>query len=265
MSEDAWPTGKNTISYSEVSTWNTCAWKHKLSYIDKIQTEQNWIHARFGTVLHNCVEHFLKTNTLDITSSLKELKNVWKEEGYDDYEKWAGWLEVCMADFPQWIASEFPEYEVIDLEMRLNEDIPEEDLVKFKGFIDCILKVPLNKEKTKWKIWIIDWKTGPAYGWIRSKREDKNVLSQLYLYKSYVMQKFGYTSREVGTAFVIFKKGAKPGKSIDRFNVSAGPKSLESANKMVKRMLSSVRQKKFFKNKYNCRWCEFADTEHCIR
>ena len=33
---DAFPTGKPHVSYSEVRCWKECPFRHKLSYIDKI-------------------------------------------------------------------------------------------------------------------------------------------------------------------------------------------------------------------------------------
>lgn len=262
---ESFPTGKSTVSYSEVSTWASCAYKHKLSYIDKIQIEQNWIHAKYGTALHAGIEHYLKNKVLDLQSFSDNLKSVWESEKYPDYETWNSWGVTCLSALPQWMEEQFPNWEFVGVELKLEENIPEEDLIKFKGFIDCIIRVPLNQEKTKWKTWIIDWKTAGPRGWDRQKKSDPLVLSQLYLYKSYFMQMFGGESREVGTAFVLMKKGVKSEKCIERFNVSSGPKSMENAHKMVKNMISSVRLKKFYKNKHNCKWCPYLNTTHCIK
>jgi hypothetical protein len=262
---EPFPTGKNTVSYSEVSTWASCAYRHKLAFIDKIAIEQNWIHAKYGTALHKGVENYLKNKVLDLEAFSLDLKDVWEKENYPDYETWNSWGTTCLSALPEWMDSQFPDWELVGVELRLEENIPQEDQIKFKGFIDCIIRVPLNKEKTKWKTWIIDWKTAGARGWDREKRSDELVLSQLYLYKSYIMQMFGGESREIGTAFVIMKKGSKKEKCIDFIPVSSGPKSMEKANKMVSSMIASVRKGKSFKNKYACKWCPYADTAHCTR
>ena len=41
------------ISYSELKTWAECPWKHKLMYVDKIETYENNPYAEFGTVIHD--------------------------------------------------------------------------------------------------------------------------------------------------------------------------------------------------------------------
>jgi hypothetical protein len=265
MGNESWPTGRNIVSYSEVSTWASCGYRHKLAFIDKIAIEQNWIHADYGKCLHNSIEKYLKDRAIDIEEFSKNLQDVWKTKNYPDYDTWNKWGITCLNSLPEWMDNQFPNWELIGSELRLEENIPEEDLIKFKGFIDCIVKVPLNQEKTKWKIWIIDWKTSGARGWDRKKRSDPLVLSQLFLYKSYLMQILDLTSREIGTSFVLLKKGAKPGNCIERIVVSSGPKSLEKANKMVKDMIATVRSKRFLKNKYNCKWCPYFDTVHCTK
>ena len=44
------------ISYSELKEWTTCAWKHKLNYIDKIKQFKGNEHTSFGSALHTVCE-----------------------------------------------------------------------------------------------------------------------------------------------------------------------------------------------------------------
>lgn len=258
------PTGKPHVSYSEVSCWTSCGWKHKLAYVDKVQIpDQDWIHANFGTHVHNGVEKYLKTRVMDIESVTQAIEKEWIEKNRSEIPKWKQWAVNILTDFPQWIESQFPGWELIDAELPLYEDISEEEVLKFKGFIDCVVRVPLNEEKTKWKIWILDWKTGPAYGWRREKLEDELVLAQIWLYKSYLIKKLDLKSRDVSCAFVVLKKGAKLGSTISRYDISVGPKPMEKGEKMVKNMVSGVRKEKFFKNKYSCEWCDYKKAGIC--
>ena len=79
------------------------------------------------------------------------------------------------------------------------------------------------------------------------------------------MKKFELSSADVGTAFVVLKKGAKAGKSIDLVAFSAGPKVQEKANKLVSSMINMVKRGFFPKNKYNCEYCDFAKSGQCVR
>jgi len=257
------PTGKPHVSYSEVSCWTSCGWKHKLSYVDKVPLpEQDWIHANFGTHVHAGVESYLKNRTMDIEAVTRAIEAEWIEKGRGEIEKWKLWAHNILADFPKWIEDNFPGWELLGAELSLYEDIPE-DIIKFKGFVDCVIRVPLNEEKTRWKVWILDWKTGPAYGWRRDKLEDDLVLAQLWLYKSFLIRRLELNSREVGCAFVVLKKGAKPGSTISRYDVSVGPKPMEKGEKMVKNMITGVRKGKFIKNKYSCEWCDYRKAGIC--
>ena len=55
---------KDYISYSELSTWMECNYRHKLKYIDKIKLDGPSEHTEFGTLIHEILEEFLKTKKL---------------------------------------------------------------------------------------------------------------------------------------------------------------------------------------------------------
>lgn len=258
------PTGKPHVSYSEVSCWTACGWKHKLTYVDKVPLpDQDWIHANFGTHVHTGVENYLKTRTMNIEAVTQAIEKEWIEKGRKEIEKWKTWAHNILTDFPGWMDENFPGWELLGAELSLYEDIPEEESIKFKGFVDCVIRAPLNEEKTRWKVWILDWKTGPAYGWKREKLEDDLTLAQLWLYKSFLTRKLDVNSREMGCAFVVLKKGAKPGSTISRYDISVGPKPMEKGEKMVRNMVTGVRKGKFIKNKYSCEWCDYRKAGIC--
>ena len=47
---------KKHISYSEIKTWDECAYKHKLVYIDEIKKFLGNEHTAFGTAVHEVCE-----------------------------------------------------------------------------------------------------------------------------------------------------------------------------------------------------------------
>ena len=256
------PTGKAHVSFSEVRTWAECPWRHKLAHIDKLQSDAISEHLDFGTAVHASCEKYLKTKELDIDLCLNLINEAWEKKGFPDVEKWKSWAETVIKDVPEFLDNNFPGWECVDAEHALMESIHNHDL-KFKGFIDGILKIKDGKGKEK--ILIIDWKTGPAYGWRREKKEDFLMQAQLILYKWYIMKKLELESKDVQTAFVVLKKGAKPGKSIDLVSFSAGPKLQERANKLVSSMINSVKKGFFPKNKQSCEYCDFAKSGQCVR
>jgi len=258
------PTGKPHVSYSEVSTWHSCGWKHKLTYVDKVPLPaQDWIHADFGKHVHFGVENYLKSRTMNIPAVIQLIQDDWLKNNRPEVEKWCKWATNILTDFPSWLDTEYPGWELLGAELSLYEDIPGEEVIKFKGFVDSVVRVPLNEEKTKWKVWILDWKTGPAGGWRRDKLESDLVLAQLWLYKSYLLRQLGLQSRDVACAFVVLKKGAKPGSTISKYDISVGPKPMERGEKMVRSMINGVRSGKFLKNKYSCDFCDYRKAGIC--
>ena len=55
---------KEHVSYSEVRQWKECPWRHKLIYIDKLQSFEESPHLHYGTIIHDACEHYLKTKEL---------------------------------------------------------------------------------------------------------------------------------------------------------------------------------------------------------
>ena len=276
------PTQKPHVSYSEVRTWRECPYRHKLAYIDKIEVDDPSQYLDYGITLHDHLENYLKTKEINIGKLKTDLENAWNEKGYDtsEYiqrltesakargekprileplEDWLLWAETSMSAIPKFMDENFPNWKTISAEHQLYETIPA-DSVKFKGFIDAVIEC--DYRKTKRKIWILDWKTAPAYGWHSRKKQDFLVQAQIALYKKFWREKFKHECSEVGAGFVLLKRGAKKN-PIDVFKVSVGPKTEEKADKLLRSMLKSVRSGLYLKNRNSCKYCPFYNTEHC--
>ena len=77
---------KEHVSYSEVRTWKDCSWKHKLLYLDKIETFEESPHLYYGKIVHDGVGHFLKTKELKLLEVEENLKREWVRVDFDG--KW---------------------------------------------------------------------------------------------------------------------------------------------------------------------------------
>jgi len=276
------PTQKPHVSYSEVRNWKECPWRHKLTYIDKIVKDDPSPYLSYGTALHDGIESFLKTKTMDVQSVLDKITKEWEEKGFDsdewiksqaDYRKsqgwrpkshdylpsWLEWATNSLEELPKFLDSEFDEWSVISAEEQLYEFVDGYDIF-FKGFNDALLKV---KIKGKEFYYVIDWKTAGDKGWYASKRRDILTWAQIALYKSFWMRKNGYDTKQVKCGFVLLKRGANPGSTCELVKVSVGPKAEENALSILRSMVKTVRRGIFLKNRNSCLFCEFKNTKNC--
>lgn len=273
---------KEHVSYSEIRQWKECTWRHKLLYIDKISTYEESPHLHYGTIVHDACEHFLKTKELKIEETKKRIKESWDEHGFDaeDFiqlqkqraklqgwtykhnkvKDWTQWAETSLLSIPEFLDETFPNWEFVSAEDALYESI-ENISTKFKGYIDCIIKVP---HKNKYKYWIIDWKTASGRGWSIDKQRDFLVHAQVVLYKYFWGTKNQIEMKDIQCGFVLLKKVKTVGKSCQLIKVSSGPKTLEKSKKLVRSMIKSVEKKLYLKNRNSCKFCEFKDTSHCV-
>ena len=87
------PTQKPHVSYSEVRCWKECPFRHKLSYIEKIDLGEASPYLDYGTIVHEACEHFLKTRELILDETEVALRAAWKEKGFDSKEFISGMTE----------------------------------------------------------------------------------------------------------------------------------------------------------------------------
>lgn len=272
---------KEHVSYSEIKQWKECGWRHKLLYIDKLSTFEESPHLHYGTIIHDACENFLKTRELKIDEAKKKITDAWSEHGFDaeDFivlqtnraelqgwkykhnklKDWLQWAETSLLSLPDFMNENFPDWELVSAEEPLYEAI-ENKSTKFKGYIDCIIKVPY---KNYYKYWVLDWKTASGRGWSLDKQRDFSVQAQVVLYKDYWGRKNNIKLSNIQCGFVLLKKVKTVGKSCQLIKVSSGPKTLEKSGKLVSSMISTVSKGMHLKNRDSCMFCEFKGTEHC--
>ena len=275
------PTGKPHVSYSEIKIWKECTWKHKKMYIDKIQTWEDNPYAEFGTIIHDSIENYLKTGEMNTDDVEQKLRDKWDEYGFEDpayikkmhaqrakfdlkyrHEKFSSWVKSAfsiLASIPDFMKDNFGEWTYISAEEQLYEPIDGQEL-KFKGFIDAIIKSNINGKE---KYWIIDWKTTGPRGWYPDKRRDFLTQAQIGLYKKYWSQRENISMNEIGCGYALLKRNTKPEKCAWFMQVSVGPKFVAKADKLVDSMVRTVNKGLFLKNRTSCRFCSFYQTEHC--
>ena len=272
------PTGKPHVSFSEVKVWKECSYRHKLAYVDKLDSYQANPYADYGTAVHNAIENYLKTKSMDIPTCHAEISQKWVENEYRGevylekmkpnkwykdlpVEEWQSYATDVLESFPEWLDNQFLEWELVDAEHQLYEPIEGHEELSFKGFVDCLLKC--KDKKGNELLWVIDWKTTGKAGWFGKQRKDFLKTSQVGLYKRYISRKLGIELKDIRCAYVFLKRGAKKEKCLDIFTVSVGPKFVERADKMVDSMIKNVKKGFSMKNYNSCRFCPFSNSEHC--
>ena len=272
---------KEHVSYSEVRQWKECPWRHKLLYLDKLRTFEESPHLHYGTIIHDACEHYLKTKELKIEEAQSKIKVAWDEHGFDsedfiqlqtqraelqgwkykhsNLKDWLQWAEASIKSVPDFLDQTFPNWQIVSAEEPLYESMELID-TKFKGYIDCIIKIPY---KNDYKYWVLDWKTSNGRGWSLDKQRDFKTQAQVILYKHFWGTKNNIPLKNIQCGFILLKKLKTVGKPCQLVKVSSGPKNLEKSRKMVRSMIKAVEKKFFLKNRDSCMFCEFKGTEFC--
>lgn len=204
-------------------------------------------------------------------------------------------IAPLLLDAPVWLDKQFPDWETVAAEDLLYEPIPGQEDIKFKGFVDAFIKVPKRRKVRKSKkakvagagltlsgvleaeeaadyeivpgefdYLVLDWKSSD-WGWTADKKRDFNKQLQIMLYKIFYCQKMGLDLKDIKCGFVLLKrKPNKEGSYCEFVPVSVGDKSKERALSLVNSMVNQVKQGRTIKNRWSCRFCKFANTQHCM-
>src|SRR3990167_10914509 len=210
------PTEKDYVSFSEISVWAGCSFKHKLKYIDKIELEPETEYLYFGKAVHASCQNFLETRVMDDTIAIKYIEEYWPKLGFIDVEKWIQIAKNILEDVPQFMDDNFPNWEYVGAEEKIIEPIMDFEHIKFKGYIDAIVRTKDKKGNDLY--WIFDWKT--ATYWSKYKKSDFNVRAQLIYYKNFWSIKHNIPLKQIRCAFILLKRKSKKGKRCELVDVS---------------------------------------------
>ncbi len=294
--EDLLPTGKMHTSYSEIAVHAECSWRHKLVYIDKLDTFTGNEFTEYGHVLHS----FSEPDFLGITSIpdglqlslfdtnqekpaknklIEEAKSALREKlkvvNYEDKDNaWENGLGKLLESFPKWMDETFPGWKPVAVEFPLFERIEDQKKNRyFKGFLDRVIMAPKPPRKgskpkpegtpIEWEFWILDLKT-TGWGWSLDQKTDPNKRMQLVLYKHYFCKKLGLDLKKVKCAFVLCKRaGGKKDDHFEKIDVSVGPLTIQNSLDTVNSMINSATKGLYTKNRNSCKWCVFKNTKNC--
>tara|TARA_R100000152_G_C6725927_1_gene151220 strand:+ start:189 stop:953 length:765 start_codon:yes stop_codon:yes gene_type:complete len=250
------------ISFSELKNWVRCPYYHKLIHIDKLKGFVGNEFTAFGTAIHTVCEKKLLKEDIDdervfVDSFSDNIADLGDDVSVDRglVDQMVGQGKAILPEVEEALVSYFGyDFEVFSTEERIYE--PMEGLeLKFKGFIDAVIKTPDGKYH------IVDWKTC-SWGWDARKRSDPMVTYQLTLYKNYFAKKHNIDPKIIETHFALLKRTAKKDR-VEFFRVTSGPIKMANALKLLKKAVYNIEKKNTLKNRTSCRNCEFYRTEHC--
>jgi hypothetical protein len=254
----------SNVSFSVIKTWNDCAFKYKLLYVDKIQGFKGNEYTAFGTALHEACERKLLDNSVDEqevfkTKFLDELKNIFQNNQPNELlvaEMQNQGLSLATLILPE-LKNKFGNFTILNTEEELLLSLQEiaKSERNFKGYIDLILKTEDGK------IHIIDWKTC-SWGWDAQKKSDAVTSYQLTFYKYFYGLKHNIDPKNIETHFGLLKRTAKSNK-VEIFRVTSGPKKVQNALNLLNKFIYNIDKQFYPKNKLNCEYCEFRKTKEC--
>jgi len=279
------PTGKCHISYSEIVEHQNCSFKHKLKHIDKIDLDGASVHTIFGHVVHNALEEYILTGKmkpieeckLEFEKSVSELFFTAKAITVEEAKEFLDVIEPIINGVPKYLDQEFPGWKPVAAEDKLFEPVEGQKNKYFKGFIDLIIKVPRvvkGKSTTlsglkgvahhnEWDYYLIDYKTTNT-GWIPSQKQSFEKQMQLVFYKHFWCTKTNIPFDNVKCAFMFLRrKPTKEGKIIEHLVIDVNQTAVEKALGQLHNALNQIQQRRAFKNKMSCRFCQFSGTVHC--
>ena len=279
------------ISYTQVSMYNHCPWKWKLTYIDKHRDFAGNMHTIFGTSMHEVLQTYLTVmynDTVKMADALPLEKMLLHrmKTNYNQIMDRNGGEVFCeqsdMEEFYQhglvileWFKKKRGNYfskkgyELVGIEVPIDYNLPND--IKFIGYMDVVL---YNKVSGRYKI--IDIKTS-TMGWNKWMKADKNKTDQLLLYKQFYGAQHEIPLDKIDVEYFIVKRKLYekvdfPQRRVQTFSPANGKPSI---NKVINNLNQFI-EESFIDGEYNtehtyikrpskknCRFCEFNQTEHC--
>ena len=279
------------ISYSQYSQWDSCPYKWKLNYIDKLGEYTDSIHTLFGTSMHEVLQTYLTVmynDTIKMANALPldemllhrmktNYKNIMGRNGGEvfceqkDMEEFYSHGLLILEWFKKKRDMYFSKknYELVGIEVPIEYELPNN--IKFIGYMDVVLHDTL---RDRYKI--IDIKTS-TMGWNKYQKADKNKTDQLLLYKYFFSKEQEVPIDSVDVEYFIVKRKLYenldfPQRRVQTFSPASGKPSINKVVNNLQRFIdesfedgkhNSERDYLKLPSKKNCKYCEFNQTEHC--
>ena len=234
------------LSSSKINTYNSCSYKYRLKYIDKVPEQKTRASSEFGLIIHAILEeyHSLPKEKQSKDELLSLLEKYWREDSFeyrlraDEFKKQG---KEVLSDYFQFI-SENP-LNVVGVEKHFSYVMKDLN-VNISGKIDRIDKVgdSLN---------IIDYKTS------RKKEKAKNNI-QLALYIQAINNgALSDIPGSAGNAILHYLRFGNDPISSHQFSDS----ELEEYSEKIRKVAEGIRSKTFEtkKSDFNCKNCDYKE------
>lgn len=281
------------ISYSQLSSFETCPKQWYLTYVKNLAPYKPSIHAVFGTAMHETIQSWLdvlyndtikKANEMDLHSLLQEnmvkaykaQKVMYSHEHFSDQNEMnLFYLDgIHILDFlkkKRVLYFSNKNTYLAGIETLLYQEL--RPGVFFKGLIDIVL---YNETIDKW--YIIDLKTSTS-GWSDYVKKDNTKIAQVLLYKEFFAKQFDIDIDKIEVVYYILKRKvpmeaefASMQRRIQEFKPPSGKikrgEAVAMMTKFVKETLDEAGN--FFDKDFqatpsesSCRFCVFRNNPIC--
>lgn len=255
---------KTHISYSELSDFLGCNYKHYLGYTKKLKSKSDTIHLEFGKIIHDTIEKYLTKQRDKFQSyahfneALVKKENI-KKYGTDVIKYRTQGLRILNEFFNKY---NWHQIKVIGTEYALFEPIYSK--YYFKGFIDLIYEYGDY-------IYIIDNKTA-SNEWNHYRFEDEHFGLQLKLYKYFYCQKNKIPYNKIKTVYIVLNRDENK-ESVNELvtfhEVISDETEMKKVYKILTDALQTIYNPELYENYlrqtigWNCNICEFNNSEWC--
>lgn len=281
------------ISYSQLSSFETCPKQWYLTYVKNLAPYKPSIHAVFGTAMHETIQSWLdvlyndtikKANEMDLHSLLQEnmvkaykaQKAMYSHEHFSDQNEMnLFYLDgIHILDFlkkKRVLYFSNKNTYLAGIETLLYQEL--RPGVFFKGLIDIVL---YNETVDKW--YIIDLKTSTS-GWSDYVKKDNTKIAQVLLYKEFFAKQFNIDVDKIEVIYYILKRKvpveaefASMQRRIQEFKPPSGKVKRGEAVSMMNRFVKETLDESgnFFDKDFqatpsesNCRFCIFRNNPIC--
>ena len=275
----------NKISYSQYTQYANCPRQWKLNYVDKLSVYTQSIHTLFGSAFHETLQSYLTimyeesavaANKEDWHEILKKMMAkeyrkacaMGQDPKFTNAEEMGEFYEhgILILDYvlsKRGVYFQKKNHELIGVEVPLLVPMDVNSNVKFRGYIDLIIK---DTRDNTYKI--IDIKTS-TMGWNKYQKADKTKTAQLVLYKSYYAKQFKVEYFIVKR--MLYENMDFPQKRVQIFNPAAGKPTMNNINNSVDEFVRNAfnedgshnTEREYIavkgKNNKNCKYCDFKN------
>jgi hypothetical protein len=280
---------EKTISYSQISTYNSCPLKWYLHYKEGRYLSENNIYTVFGKAIHESIQHYLETmyNESIVAAEKIDLEKYFEDKFRDHYledyksnnnihfsnsqemnEFFEDGIEILRAFKKKRIKyfSKKGEYLVgCELPLLITPN-PNYKNVVYKGFLDIV-----TYNETLNRIKIIDIKTS-TNSWSKEKKADENKQFQLLLYKKLFSEQYNFPIDNIDIEFFIVKRKLYETNDfviprISTFSPPSGKIKMKRADNNLNTFIETVFNKegKYLDipqtakpDKYKCKYCIYS-------